>query len=501
MLIEKLPKEGVSPSAYLEHESSRTYTSYNGGNEVVEKYLFQHPREAKEDFTYRKLNSYSFERTEWATRFITRTINNKKYPIYRSFNPKFTELERLAISKKSNGKTWDSILKEITIDSLLGGISYLYLNIGNIKTILSGQTNIVETNVLRYNQVSNIVLNRDGFISQCKIQFSVESTHYILLYYFDNDEPIFKLFASSNNSQWELIESGINILGFAPIVPLVFIGSIDEPKSITSPIQKISKIDMDIMNLYSDSRNAFGFHNYPWIALPAPEGGIEGTQIGLNRDDENPNNNSLQKVALGPAQGFYYDSNVGEPKIIEPSNVHIEQTTKLIDYLEDEILNILGAGIDKDHPLASGISKMFTFNNTNELYRYIHSRLEYFEYNVFYIASLLLDKNRIIDFSSFEDEVIINHPVNFDPTGSNQLEKVKNILDSNIYNNLNNQTKELIVKKYLELSLSESISSTELSELLETVNFEDIENQENTNANTDSTDIIEEPNQIIQPNG
>ena len=499
MTNNNLKNNGINPASFLEKAANRTYIAYNGGNKVVEKYLYQHPREEKTDYIYRKSISYSFERTNWATRFITRTIDNKKHRVHRDFDPLYSELEKMANSKKSNGRNWDSILKELTIDSMLGGISYLFLNINNIKELLTDETKNIDTSVLIYDQVSNIVMNKQGFFSQCAITFKIEDSNYELYYYMNRDDvPTFELYESQDNGSMEFIDGGYNALGFAPIIPLYFIGSIENPGTITSPIQKISKIDIDIMNLYSDSRNAFGFHNYPWIALPTPEGGIDGVQIGLNREDGNPHNNSLQKVALGPAQGFYYDSNVGEPKIIEPSNVHIEQTTKLIDYLEDEILNILGAGIEKDHPLSSGISKMFTFNNTNELYRHIHSVLERFEYNVFFIGSLLLGDDRRIEFADFESLVTINHPKNFDPTSSKQIEKIKEFVDSSVFNMLDDDTKELIIKKYLEQSLSDAISDNELSELLETVNIKKQEQLENANAEFVTPDNIEEQNPIIQ---
>lgn len=490
--IIQLPEKGVSPATYLDAVAHKTYTSYYGGDRVVEEYLEKHIREEISDYLYRKKLSYSFERTEWATRYITRTLNNKKYPIYREFDDRYIELEKLSISKLSNGKNWDSLLKELTIEAMLGGVSYIFLDLGSIYNIISDQKSATQFNasVLKYNQVSDIIVDRLGYVTQCKIVYQNNGNEYLLAYYQNaENQNVYELYRSMKGSALELVETNINQIGIAPIIPLVFIGTIQNPESISSPIQKIAKIDIDIMNLYSDSRHAFSLHNYPWIALPSPEGGIDGVKVGLSSSTNDKT--GMTKIPLGPAQGFLYDSNVGEPKIIEPQNIHIEQTTKLIDYLEAEILNLLGVSIENDHPLSSGVSKMYTFNNTNEAYRWIHSNLERIEYNTFYIASLLLENNDSNSFNDFKDLVVINHPSNFDPIGSYQLENISKLIESTIFQELDIETKLSITKKYIEKTLSECLSDTELSELLDAVKLENQKSEETINEQIEHNRIIE----------
>lgn len=482
--LPRLPIKGINPYETIKEVADRTYIAYFGGRNVVDSYLKRHMREDQKSYNYRKSLAYTTNRTKWATNYITRTVDNAKYPVTREFSGN-AYLDTIAKKRTPSGDTWDSKLKDALIEGLLGGVAYIYIDFSTLMIDNDSLTGNIDVDILRVNQVENIVLDNENYITQAEVFTVNNSETWLYRFYNLPDEagaetPYYSIYKKdSDQKPWELIEENINTMGVVPIVPIIPSGDLNDPHTIISPIQEISAIDIDIMNLLSDSRHAFGMHNYPWVALPTAEGILDDSGVIVNdtkaeyfSDDE-----SIKTVALGEATGFEYNAKDGQPLIIEPQNIHVDQTIKLIEFLKEQILDIIGVGIDKDHPLSSGVAKMFTFNDSNEAFRRIHSKLEDIEYSVFYIINYILNPSQS-NFNDFRSQIGIRHPTNFDPTGGVVYTRLKEAVESPSFAEGSDESKTELIQQYTKQVLVELLEDEKLKKIIKTIKIEKEEQQD-----------------------
>jgi hypothetical protein len=471
--LPKLPLPGIDPWLTVEDDANRAYAAYWGGSPLVDRYLVQHNREDIIDFNIRKRLSYGLARTQRAVHWLTRTVANPSYAIERDFGPAYPELAALAAHAAPSGKTWDTQLKALLSNTLLGSVSYIFLDQATLPPTLDTQADIdnlrtsIETILIRSQQVWDIVLTPDGYIRQCSIITSSPQGDR-LIQYFESPLPMFRVYFRKNDrSKWELTEESPNALGVAPLVPLIVNGDLNEPESIRTNVQAASRLDIDMMNQLSDARQAFGLHNYPILAMPESES-AGNPRMGLAGKLEP----AEEKKTLSAARGIRYDAKNGQPFFLESEHIYLDQTITLINYLSELIDDIIGVDLAPDHPLASGVAKQFDFQDQSEVFRANHARLQAVEYQCWYLIARMVAPGRLADFQGFKQDVIIQHPTHFDPTGGHVRERLDLIIDSPEYANASPEIRLAVQQRYWRTNLDDLIPQDQLSILIDTIQLD-----------------------------
>ncbi len=485
--LPELPLTGLDPWLMYADDAERASAAYFGGKPLIDKYLRQHPRECDEDYDIRRRLAYGLERTKRAVNWLTRTVDNAKYAVERDFGPSYPELQTFATHNAPSGKSWDSQLKQLLKDGLLGSVAYIFLDRASIPPTLDTKAdldqirNTIESAVLTINQVWDIVLTPDGYISQCSIISPAPEGERLLQYYITGEKDelgagiaAFRIYTRKNDKhQWQIKETGPNPIGVAPLVPFVVTGSLTQAESLRTNVQAAARLDVDIMNLLSDSRQAFDLYNFPILAMSekedvvAPRSAIAAKVPGYTEPDK-------PKVVLSAATGVIYNKDSGEPFFLEPDHLYFDKTLEFIRFGCEMIDDLIGVNLTPDHPLASGIAKEFDAQDQSEIFRDNHSRLEAVEYQCWYlIARMISPDGRAVDFNDFKEQVTIAHPVHFDPTGGYVRERLEAVIKSPLYATMSPEIKLEISKQWLRANLEDIIPDEELTKLLDTIKIQE----------------------------
>jgi len=318
---------GFYPAERVEFRSIETYLANEGLSDYVRVALQRYERESEKDFAKRLENAYPIKLVRQMTKYLCQTIDNEKHKTVRQFTGRFKPLQALASKPMMSGKSLENILKVGEKDALLGGISYLFLDVTKLGEVIpltdakpakpptatedgaepesapetDGQ---LEVRVLRFDQVWNVLVDDMGHFKQCEISEETPTWARRLLYFTTEKDsewvthdgkkresvaagtPVFIEYSQDRTQQastavstdsskpkyeWKITDVGINTLGAIPIVPLYFGGDITR-KELESPIHGVTPFEADAMNTFSQLKRGFYQHVYPRVLWPNQTG-------------------------------------------------------------------------------------------------------------------------------------------------------------------------------------------------------------------------------------
>jgi hypothetical protein len=478
--------KGVDPWTHLSNEAILTYKAYTGKQAFIDYALDRHSVEEEEDYNVRRKQAVSLCKTKWAIGELTKVINNDKYRITRDFGEYNLDLQ--AIFTKNYGLDLDNKLKNLYIEGLLGGVSYLFIssNYQLSNYITEYNASLLSNNytlyVLSSNQVSNILVDENGMIIQCDIEFVSQSEKEqmaAVLRYYDKKWELWE--KAKTSGMFLMTQSGTAEI--IPIVPCLIQGNLMDPQTISSPIFEVARIDKHIMNLISDASYSFSFFNFPMFAFP--ESGANPEQV--------------KKLKIAPNMSFVYDSAGGAPQFIEPQSIHIEKMIRMVEFLSDSIFTIIGVAKEFDNSNMSGYSREYNYQLTNDTYREIHTNLNDIEMKLWYFLKQLISSDiSLNDYSAFSQTISIVNPQNFEPGGGANFERLQKALESKFMLSIPEPVVNETRKCYFRQILSENISVKKLEELLDgSFTDRDESTRSDTGESTDTSDTTDESNNAV----
>lgn len=458
MPIPAFKTKGHSPYNFVQKFHTKAKTFYLGKDRAVEDYLRQHPREDDTTFKTRKERCSTSGETKKAVSYLTRTIGNKRHQVRRNLS-QIEHISELA-NVSSRMKSFESTLKRLCKEALLAGLSYCYIN-------SEGDGADVEAIVLDASQVSHILLDEEGRITQCQIEEEILNVKKITQW----REGHFQSWQTDNKKEKEpeLKQEGDNGLGFAPIIPFIIDGSLDDPESINSVIWEVARHDDDIMNIWSAANSSFANTAFPIYAIPTPAG-----MLDEGEDDEKENT-----LEIGSRQAFTFPETSTPPSILEPQHNSMREARETIREIKQTINQIIGRVSPQDNKYEQGRAKEFSFHEINESSRTIHYLLEEFEYNFWYIAFLLspiTDEDRKeTDFKTFKSKVTINHPVSFEPSERETADRFQLIFNMPDWDKIADEGKQVIIKEFIQNSLKRVLDEESLGSISNAISFKQTE--------------------------
>lgn len=456
-----LYKKGINPPDSLDPWAYETYLAYYNPMEFSKQFLIKHSRESNEKFAERRSKAYILGIVEQELNELIETIGSEKYAVSREYG-RYDQLSQVVSPNLGVANTYDQALRDMVLHAFLGGISYMYL--GNIN-----QLNPAMPEILRYNQVENIILNENGNILSCSV--------------YEQISPKEKLKTVILEGQWTqtLIKSGQSesLVGegefatpFAPIVPFTIKGSLKWASEINSPLHLILNIEKSILNKLSDKDSKMRDTLHPQYIMPIDGAALSAAAKGRK----------AETIEIGAQTVLLYNKETGKPEILEPEHLHVEITWDDINRLKNEAKRITRTMVESEGANNSGVSKSYSHSGLNDVRREIHSKIEAAEYSALYIIGLQL--GLFTDYETFSEEVKVHHPTTFDPLGDFSYSRLQELINSKNFDSLPERVKKEIQKSYISEVLRGRKTQSELSDILKIIDNQNImQNEENDNGN------------------
>jgi hypothetical protein len=476
-----LVSKGINPAAYLYKVAEPCYLSYYSQDEFIDKNLQKYQSETETEYKKRKKKAYTLCLVERAITKLCETVASIKYEIQRVFG-KYKILEEITTQDDPVAGNYNAKLKDLCINMMLGGIAYVYISLKETEEIEGDKTNDINYYILRYDQVYNILMNEDGYITQCQILGKQGEKEIITRFV---DDKWWRWERTNENESFELIEEGENSLGFAPLVVVIYKGTLHRTDEITSPIHNLVRIEAAILDKMSAKDKAQIATNYPQLTFPI--GAASAIQSAKTKHGKKKVHGKEDKLVVGSEKVILYDAESKPPAFIEPEHKHIITTWEDIEKSIQQGEEIVGTGVH-DHELASGVAKSFNYSNLSDTRRTIHSKLRQAELSTLYITALLLEETE--NFSDFTEQVKIIHPTSFDPVGDIAYKRLKEAIEIGDFSSLPPKIQNLLREFYYATAVKEKVTPEQLMEftILLKKELNDVE-QQTEGDNDISTDI------------